>query len=54
MMHAAKVGSYRRQGSAIVFLKLKHKAKYKQGLCSDDINMDGYAKHNPSPEHMEG
>ena len=54
MLHTTKVASYRRQESALVFPKLKHKAQDKIGLCSDDINRDGYAKHNTSPEHMEG
>ena len=53
-MHTTKVPSYWRQESAIADLKLKHVAQDKNELCSDEIDRDGYAKHNTSPEHMEG
>ena len=52
-MHTAKVPAYWRQESAITDLKLKHMAQDKNELCSDEIDRDGYAKHNTSPEHME-
>ncbi|XBH66912.1 hypothetical protein VPH35_095376 [Triticum aestivum] len=53
LMHTAKVPAYWRQESAITDLKLKHMAQDKNELCSDEIDRDGYAKHNTSPEHME-
>ena len=52
-MHTTKVPSYWRQESAITDLKLKHMAQDKNELCSDEIDRDGYAKHNTSPEHLE-
>uniref|UniRef100_M8BR72 Uncharacterized protein n=1 Tax=Aegilops tauschii TaxID=37682 RepID=M8BR72_AEGTA len=54
LVHTAKVDSSRRQENAIIDLKLKHKAQDKKRLCNDEIVRDGYAKHNPSPEHCEG